>query len=43
MRLRPLSPEDTEGPSPHFFSPQIGGGEGGEEGEKMRKKRENDY
>lgn len=40
VRLQPLSLADTEGPSPHFFSPQIGRGGGGEGGwQKMGSKR----
>lgn len=40
VRLQPLSQADTQGPSPHFFSPQIGRGGGGEGGwQKMGSKR----
>lgn len=39
MRLQPLSPIDTEGPTPHSFSPKIGREEeeGGRNEEEERK------
>jgi len=40
VRLRLLSLSDTEGPSPHSFSPQIGWGRRGRE--KEEEEREND-
>lgn len=44
MRLRPLSPADTEGPSPHSFSPQIGRGERGGVGtENEEEEGENEF